>query len=158
MRQIIAIAIFLCLFSCANLRGADLVITPANVLAATSPTPIFVDGIAGATITAGQAAYKDSTDGRIKLADCDDTAAKAEVVGVAVNGAANGQPIRLQTQGKLNLGATLVPGALLVLSATAGGIAPAEDLAAGHRVTLIGIAVSANQCLLKITPTGAVIP
>ena len=65
---------------------ADLTITAANCVAGDGSTT--VTGTAGATITAGQAVYKDSTTGKYLLADSDSaTVAAKRAAGVALNGA-----------------------------------------------------------------------
>lgn len=119
---------------------ANLSITAASV--AFGATPAFGDGIAGETITAGMAVYQDSTDSyKLKKAQ-NSTAAKAEVVGIALHAALSGQPLRIQTDGDITIGATTTAGAVYVASATAGLIAPVTDLPASGFVGLIGMGVN----------------
>lgn len=118
---------------------ADLTITATQVLPSTGAQ--YVDGLAGVAITAGQACYK-STGDTILLADADaGSNAAANVQGIALNNAAAGQPVRLQSTGTIILGAAAAPvkGTIYVLSGGAGGIAPAADLAVADRVTIIGV-------------------
>lgn len=118
---------------------ADLVVTASQVLPGAGAR--FADGTAGAAITAGQACYNSTSDTML-LADADaGTPAAANVRGIALNGAAIGQPVRIQTEGVITLGAGAAPvkGTIYVLSGTAGGICPALDLAAADRVTIIGV-------------------
>lgn len=118
---------------------ADLTITATQVLPSTGAR--FADGTAGAAITAGQACYNSTSDTMLP-ADADaGTPAAANVRGIALNGAAIGQPVRLQTEGIIILGAAAAPvkGTIYVLSGGAGGICPAADLAAADRVTVIGV-------------------
>lgn len=134
---------------------SDLSITAANVVPAANA--ILIDGIAGATIAAGQLCYKDSTN-QYQLSDANGAAALRTVDGIAVNSASSGQPIKLQTGGDLNPGATVVVGKPYVLSATAGGIAPVTDLATGHYVSTIGIGTTASNISVKIHNSGVAVP
>jgi hypothetical protein len=119
----------------------DLSITAANVIAGSGART--VDGTAGASVTAGQAVYLDSTTNTYKLADCDSaTAAVRSPDGIALHAAASGQPLEVLTRGPITIGATMTAGLPYFLSATAGGIAPYADLGAGDYPTIIGIATS----------------
>jgi hypothetical protein len=142
---------------------ADIVITATQVLPGSeSATPVgaqFEYGIAGVTVTAGQPVYLDSAAGTYKLADNNDTLAAVAVVrGIALHGAAAGQPLKIQTRGPVTLGAgsAMTAGLVYVLSATAGGIAPNADIASGNRVTILGVAESASVLRLTINATGIV--
>lgn len=126
---------------------ADLSITAANVIAGSNATKR--PGIAGATITAGQVVYLDqTTTGKWLHADGDeDTVAErgGAVVGIALNGASDGQPLMVQTDGDITLGAaTMTAGVTYYLSDAAGGICPLADLATGDYYTIVGIAISAS--------------
>jgi len=134
---------------------ADLSITAANVIAGSGAT--VKGGTAGATITAGQVVYLDSAAGTYKLADNDDAAAD-EPHGIALNGAAAGQPLAVLTEGPVTIGATLTAGTTYYLSDTAGGICPHGDLANPQTVTLLGIATSASVLQVGIVQTGVTIP
>lgn len=138
---------------------ADLSITAANVVAVADKTYGILTGKAGATITAGQMVYLDSSAGTWKLADAnaaDSTASgSAGNIGVALNGAASGQPITVQVGGNLNPGASLTAGVTYVLSATAGGIAPIADVTTGWRVFIVGTATSSSNMVLINRYTGA---
>lgn len=137
---------------------SDLSITAANVLAGTGAD--ITRGTAGATITAGQAVYLDeATTGQWLLADSDSATVAARGsarFGIALNGAADGQPLAVQTGGDITIGATLVAGVAYYLSDAPGAICPFADLATGDFVTLVGIATSTT--VLKIDPlySGAV--
>lgn len=131
---------------------ADLSITATNV--EESNSPVILTGRAAEAITAGQALYRlaDSTYG---LADADNASALIhKAVGIALNPAAAGQRISLQTAGRINIGATVTVGEIYVLSGTAGGIAPEADLAAGDEVVILGVGYDADEILLNIWPTG----
>lgn len=137
---------------------ADLSITAASVVKATiAGNPVKTKtGTAGAAITAGQAVYRDAATNTVKLADADLSAAAAAVVGVALHGAASGQPVTYVTEGPVTVGNILTAGKLYVLSATAGGIAPSSDLAAPLRTGLIGYGYSATVLYVKVIATGIV--
>lgn len=118
---------------------AALSVTAANVVKGSDAQVTY--GIAGATITAGQTVYLDSSDSKFKLADADSaTAAVRACAGIALNGAADGQPLAVQTLGDLGFGAILTAGLIYCLGDVAGGIIPSADLSAGERVWILGIA------------------
>lgn len=131
----------------------DIVITAANVLAGSNAT--IDHGTAGATITAGQVVYRDSSDKKWKLADNDSATAEIrEATGIALNGASNGQPIAVQKAGPITVGGTLTAGVSYYLSATPGGICPYADIASGNYVCLLGMSTSTSVLKLDITYTG----
>jgi hypothetical protein len=132
---------------------ADLTITAGNVVKGTGATTETL--IACASITAGQSLYKDASDSnKAKLTDADSATAAARVFyGLALNSAASGQPVVVQTGGIITIGATVAVGVAYYLSDTAGGICPFADLEAGDYPTIIGIGVSTTQ--IKIGPLAA---
>ena len=135
----------------------DLTITAANVIAGANSkkTP----GVSGATVTAGQTVYRDPTTKKFLLADSDSpTEAVRACAGIALHAASNGQPLMIQEEGDINLGATLTVGEIYVLSDTAGGIMPEADLEAGDYVTVLGVASSASNLKMKIVASGAAVP
>ena len=136
---------------------ADLSITATEVLAGAGADT--ENGIAGEALTAGQVVYKLSTDKKFYKADCD-SAGKTSVYGIALNGAAAGQPVSVQKSGSITIGATAAPtvGEIYVLSGTAGGIAPEADLASGDTVSILGVGESASSIQLRINNTGVVVP
>jgi hypothetical protein len=132
---------------------ADLSITAANVVAGSGATK--ESGVAGATITAGQAVYKDASDGgKFKLADNDSaTAAVRSFYGIALHGASSGQPLTVLKEGPITIGATVAVGTVYMTSSTAGGIAPVADAATGDYVTVIGIGTSTT--VIEVQPLAA---
>lgn len=131
---------------------ADLSITAANVKQGANASR--GTGTAGATITAGQAVRRNAA-GLVVLAQADE-AATADADGIALNGAANGQPVAYHTGGGINMGATLVVGMVYAVSAAAaGGIAPITDLTAGDFVTVLGVATAADNLQCSIINSGA---
>ena len=135
---------------------ADIVQTPANVAAASgAPTK---DGIAGATIVAGDVLYIDATDSnKLKLA-IDTSEAAAAAVGVALNGAANGQPIRYQTGGNINPGGTVAVGEVYNVSRNAGKFAPDADVLSTVYRTTLGVGTTTSNVKLGIVVSGVVLP
>lgn len=131
---------------------ADISITAANVVAAAAATKEM--GIAGATITAGQVVYKDAADNKYKLADGDHaTAAIRKPIGIALNGASNGQPLAIVKAGAVTIGATLTAGTAYYLGDDPGGICPLADVASGDDVVLIGVATSTSVLQVGIVIT-----
>jgi hypothetical protein len=139
---------------------ADISVTAANVVA--SANAKTRRGIAGATITAGQVLYEDGSDSnKLKLADCDATGGATNPVGIALHGAAAGQPLEfVYEDDDFTPGATLSLSAaadtgVYVLSGTAGGIAPMDDLAAGDVPVILMVAKSTTKAVVKIVRAGA---
>lgn len=133
---------------------ADLTITATSVVAGGGAKT--TEGVAGATITAGQVVYYDTSAGTWKLADCDSgTAAVRSPGGIALNGAASGQALRVLTSGPITIGATLTAGVAYYLSGTAGGICPVADLTTGDYPTIIGIATSTSVLDVQFHESGA---
>jgi len=135
---------------------ADISITAANVVAQSNAT--IVNGRAGATITAGQMVYKETASGKYKLADADSATQEIqETTGMALNGAADGQPLAVCTSGDVALGAVLTAGARYYLSSAAGAIQPEADLSAGEEINLIGLAKSTTVLNIRITRPGVTV-
>lgn len=137
----------------------DLVITGNQVLKGTDAQ--IESGIAGEAIAAaGKAVYKKAADGKIYLADANLSDEAAGCIGVTLHPADTGQPVQYQRGKKITLGAGAAPaaGTLYVLSATAGGIAPAADLASGMRATYLGAGDGAGGLDLHIHASGVTKP
>lgn len=132
----------------------DLVITAANVVKGSNAKTRT--GVAGTTITAGQTLYKDTTDSdKYKLYDADSATEIVRVLaGVALNSASAGQPITMQYEGNITIGATVAAGTVYLGSDTAGGIMPDADSEAGDYVTVLGIGISTTQIRLKFIDSG----
>lgn len=135
---------------------SDYSLTAASVLPSASAT--LVAGTFGATITAGQAVYQDTTDtdsvgrGKWKLADANGSGAARTVGGIAVNGGSAGQPATICTADPdfthgLASVATTAP--VIVLSSTAGALAPVADLTTGMMPNVVMIATSATKAVFK---------
>jgi hypothetical protein len=132
---------------------ADLTITAASVLPGSGA--VKETGTAGASITAGQAVYKDASDsGKFKLCDNDSaTAAVRAFYGIALHAAGSGQPLTVLKEGPITIGATVAVGTVYMTSSTAGGIAPVADAATGDYVTVIGIGTSTT--VIEVQPLAA---
>lgn len=127
---------------------ADITVTAANVQQSSGAK--IKTGVAAVAITAGQAVRKTSAGMALSLADDEATAG---CDGIALNGAAVGQPVSYVTEdAAFEAGATLVAGGVYVASAAAaGGIAPLADILSTEVVTIIGLATSAT--VMKVFPT-----
>lgn len=136
---------------------ADLTVTAANVVPASDAT-IERNYNAGATVTAGQTVYLDTTTNTWKLADANASVLTAALGGVALHGAAAGQPLAVITRGGYNPGATAVVGMIYVLSATAGGIAPMGDAVTGWYTSILGVATTASNIQVNIQNSGVAKP
>lgn len=131
----------------------DLVITAASVLPGSGATIKQVT--AGATITAGKSAVRDPATGKWVLADSNHaTAALRTPGGIALNGASDGQPMAVLTEGPLTLGVVLTAGVAYYQSDTAGGICPVADVGSGERSVLIGIATTTSSLAVAIADSG----
>lgn len=132
----------------------DLSITAASVISNTGS--IVENGKAGATITAGQSVYRDSTTGRWLLTDSNSATAAARTPGgIALNGAATGQPLAVHKSGPLVVGATLTAGVAYYQSDTPGGLCPVADVGSGEYATLIGMATTTAILNVDIQASGA---
>lgn len=146
----------LCFFIVAAAPAADISLTAASVVPGANAK--LVTKIAGATITAGQVVYEDTGDSnKVKLADTDSATALARVVfGIAAGGAAAGQPVRIiREDDDLTLGGTVAIGDILILSGTAGAVAPSADAATGDYVVFLGVAKSTTKINFKPVASGA---
>lgn len=111
-------------------------------------------GIAGASITAGQALYLDSSTNTLKLAQCDGTTAEATGVGIALNGGSSGQVITYVKGGTVTIGGTIVAGTPYCIGTGAGDIVPFADLASTNKVSFLGWGSTTAILTLGINNTG----
>lgn len=131
---------------------ADIAITAANVVAGSDA--VRESGTAGATVTAGQLVYLDTSDMKYKLADSNGAAALRVPSGIALHGAANNQPLVIQKAGDITIGGTMTAGVAYYLSDTPGGICPVADLGSGEYPCIVGIAKSTSVLTVSIQPSG----
>jgi hypothetical protein len=131
----------------------DLSITAASVVRGNNAA--LLSGDAGETITAGQMVYRSSSTNKFMKADSNSATAEARVpVGIALNGASDGQPLSVQTGGDVTLNAVLTAGVAYYMSDTPGGICPVADVGSGEYATTLGIASSTTVLGLAIRASG----
>ncbi len=122
---------------------ADISITAANVKPRSNT--VVKHGTAGATVTAGQALYKEAATKTMKLSDNDSATAEVRAIaGIALHAASTDQPLAYASGGDIDAGATLTAGVDYYLSGTAGGICPRADVTTGDDPIRIGIAKSTS--------------
>jgi hypothetical protein len=149
MKHLLRSLLVLALALSVPLRAADISITPGDFRA--GATAQFYSGMAGATITAGQLVAISASTGRYVLADAND-AVLCKVAGIAAHAAIDGAPLAVvYYSNDMSPGGTLSTVTMVyVLSATAGGIAPAADLSAGGLYPHACImATSATTCVFR---------
>lgn len=133
----------------------DLSVTAANVIKGSGAS--VRSGTAGEAIEAGEA-VRLSAAGEVMLAQADD-ADTATCAGVALNDAADGQPVEYIIRGPYTAGGTVAVGTVYVVSAAAaGGIAPVADLASTNIVSVIGVGISATQIQMNRLNSGVAVP
>ena len=117
-------------------------------------------GTAAVAINAGEFLYLDPLTSKLKLAIAGDagTLTEATVVGMALDDAGIGQPVRYATSGTVTAtaGAAFVAGAataILILSATAGKCCIASEFAESRYLTVIGWVTSPTTFVLNIVRT-----
>lgn len=120
---------------------ATISVTASQVLLISGPT---ADGIAGATITAGQGLYLDTSTNTWKLAQEDGTLAESGSggFGIALNGASAGQTLKVALPGavvNLGAGAAVAVGKVLIVSGTAGSLDDVLITTQGHFQTVAAI-------------------
>jgi hypothetical protein len=130
---------------------ANLSQTAANVRIR-SAGPIGT-GVCGETLTAGQPAYESA--GKWYRAGAAGSAALANAQRIVIVGGTADTPCILAVPGcAVDLGATLAIGETYVVSATVGAIAPVADLVSTNRVTVLGIASTANSLTFRPVASG----
>jgi len=135
---------------------ADITITAANVRPYSGATTKTVT--AGATVTAGDAVYKDTSDSN-EYKRCDSTVAASTVIGgIAITNAGDGEPLIIQTAGDCNVGGTVVVGMVFVVSTNAGKLAPLADVASGEYVSIIGYGITSSKLRMDFQTSGVAKP
>lgn len=137
---------------------ADISITAANVLASSGAT-IRREYLAGATITAGQVVYLNSSNQWV-LADSNAGATGNgvnDLRGIALNGASSGQPLSVVTNDPaFTTGGTMVNGATYYTGNTAGAISNTVPTT-GDYPTVLGLGISTTKINLQPFASGVVI-
>ena len=127
----------------------------ASVIAATGAS--IGTGTAGQTIVQGDVLYADSTDGGdLKLADSS-ALLTAAVVGIALNAAADKQPMDYIKSGTLSVGSVTTLGATYFLSTTAGQIIDTLP-ASGEFSVVLGIGLTSSTFKVGIVVSGVAVP
>lgn len=136
---------------------ADFTITASNVVPGGTARQSLV---AGEVISAGEVLYKKSSDSKAYKAQCDGTTEEATVIGIAINSAAAGQPVSyVESGGSVTVGSALgSAGKALYLSATAGKLMPAADIASTNKLTIVGYSTSATALTVQIINSGTALP
>lgn len=121
-----------------------------------SARAVIVKRKAASTVAAGQP-VRLVTATTVSPADANLSAAAALVFGIAISGGGTGQWIWIVVKDPaLGIGITLAVGDIVILSATAGGIAPASDAASGMYITVLGVAISTTAINFNPIAAGAV--
>ena len=117
---------------------------------------IVLEFLAGESIAVGQLVYMSTVDGRVSLADANDTGDGGHypAIGVAVSAQGSaGSAVKILTHGTFNdsdgFGGDLTEGQVLYLSETAGGFtntAPSDD---GDMVQVVGIAIGPRDVFIN---------
>lgn len=132
---------------------ANLTITAASVIQ--GEAAVTEQMVAAVAITAGQVVFRDPVTFRAGLADNNSaTVAVRRVRGIALNGAAVGQPVLVLRSGLITIGATLPRGVAFYLSDTPGGICPVADLLTGEFPVILGIAISTTVLNINVQASG----
>lgn len=134
----------------------DLSITASSVIQGSDAKT--KEGIAGATLAAGDSLYIDTADeNKLKLFDANAVAPANDFAGIALHGASSGQPIEYQYEGDITLGSVLTQGHVYIGSNTPGKIAPVADLDSGWTTNVIGVAKSASILTVKKVTAGVAV-
>lgn len=158
LRSILSLALLaLITLTPLDIRAADYSVTAASVLASAQGVKNKQYN-AGASITAGQPVYLDANS-TWQLADANGASPLYKVEAIALHAASTGQPLIVcESDPSFTPGFTVAAGAIVVLSATAGGLCPAADLASGHYPAIIGIGIGSNKIKLGIVRTDVAVP
>lgn len=135
---------------------ANKTITPANFIP--SDRANYLPRVTwGESVTQGQPVYKNA-DGRHYLADANDED-KLPVLGVAATAGAIGQPgLVVSSDPECTPGFAIAAGEVVIVSATAGEVAPVGDAASGDYVSILYVGIGSNKAALSITSSTAPVP
>lgn len=128
---------------------ADISITAANVFGNSQAT-IDKSRNLGATVTAGQTVYLDTTNNVWMLSNCVGNATVRQTNGIVLNSGSSGQPAAVLTAGLISIGGTVTQGRVYIQSNTAGGIAPVTDLTTNWYTNIIGTATNAAAIQVQL--------
>lgn len=108
------------------------------------------DWITSGTVAAQDALYASSA-GVVSPADAS-AIGTGRVVGFAAAAAASGDPLVVQTTGMMDGFTGLIFNTIYYLDVVAGGITVTAPTAVGEVVTVVGVAASATELVILITP------
>lgn len=136
---------------------ADIAVTAASV-AVSSQAVIRKEYNFGATITAGQTVYLNSSNQWVLLSDSVSTGSGLnDLRGIAINGGSLGQPASVCIfDPGFTVGATVVNGTPYYASPTAGGITATTPTTAGYP-TFLGLGTGTTKIVFNPVSTGVVI-
>lgn len=136
----------------ANYSITDTEVAPLETVRPTVP----YDGIAGEAIDAGEVCYVDTSDSnKLKLMDANVSVAAGTVWGVAICSAGTGQRMWMAVgKSQLTLATSAISGAtvgnVIVVSETAGKMAPASDLASSTNLYYVGVFITTTAVELLL--------
>jgi len=134
---------------------ANYTITPADVVGVIvdNVKPVVRKLTAGGTIVAGQSVALDATDSKAYISDASNTD-RDFITGTALNDATAGQPIDIISGGHLTVSAVGTAGDAVVMSQTAGALAPIGDLVSTDEVAVFGYFISTTVIKVAINNLG----
>ncbi len=157
---LIVSALFVPLVAPPEVHATAISITAANFVPSANAVYLPGKNYAGATLTAGQAVYLDTTvsvtAGQVKLASATGSGLAVNVIGFAANGAAAGQPVKVLIRDPaLAIGGAVTAGCIILLHTTAGSITlTAADLTTGGYVCVLGVGISTTKINFAGTKNG----
>lgn len=118
-----------------------------------------VEGLFGATMTAGQCCYLDSSAGSWKLLDADLDLDENTQIGIVLVGAASAGYGRIVVGGPMDIGGTLAASTPYIAGETAGAIHPATDFTGFTTAWQyhLGYATGTGTLIVKPYKTGALV-
>lgn len=137
---------------------ANITVTAANVTPGTNA--VLEDAIVFEAVTAGQLLYRRASDSKLGLCDNNHASAEGRVpFGIAINNAAVNQGVRVVTQGRINIGATVTVGTPHFSSDTPGAISNLQsDAATGESPSFLGFAVATTTIDVFLKYSGVTVP
>ncbi len=130
---------------------AAVTMTPANVTIVSGNVKTGSKG--GATLTAGQFVYADSSDSGELKAGAVTSAAAANIVGMLISPVTDGKPAFWAGSGAIITGGTFTKGVWYVLGAS-GAIQLVGDLTTGQQITWLGYGLDDGTLKVSIHATG----
>lgn len=131
----------------------DVVLDPSSASISNMPSRIAAEAIAPGDVVA----IDPATDRVVKAQATASPSYVKVSEGIALNGAEEGQPVRIAKSGKVALSSTacMVVGVVYCLSpGNAGQLVPHADISAGQLVQVVGLAISTTQLQLGINNSG----